>query len=268
MWAWFHHPDVSVPVVRRKTTETMLDLLAGMGCILLTRGRSALVSHCFPNQKAYRAACWRLKRKGWMAYVRSHDGKPVLQMTAAANQQRLDRRQLDSFWNRRWNGIWYLLTYDVPEKQACYRASLRKRLVQLHMGCLKQSTWITPRDIRPEFDDLTKAAGLGDFAVLFEAKTVLGMDPVDIVQAAWPMERLHKIQQWYAENTQRLIRLVVAGQVSPAKLLALAVEDVQAFRSAMSLDPLLPKALWPPDYLGRAVADGHDKLQTEMAKRL
>ncbi len=268
MWAWFHHPDISVPIVRRKTTETMLDLLAGAGSILATRGRSALLSHCYPNQKAYRAACWRLRKKGWIAYVRSGDGKPVLQMTSTATQQRLDRRQLDFFWDHRWNGIWYLLTYDVPEKQAYYRASLRKHLVQLRMGCLKQSTWITPRDIRPEFDDLTKAAGLGDFAVLFEARTVLGMDPVDVVQAAWPMERLHKIQQWYAENTRRLIRLVVSTRVPNAKLLPLALEDIQAFRSTLSLDPLLPKVLWPPDYLGPAVADLHDQLQTEIAKQL
>lgn len=203
-----------------------------------------------------------------MAFVRSSDGTPVLQMTAAAAQHRLDRRELDFFWEHRWNGIWYLLTYDVPEKQAHYRASLRKRLAQLRMGCLKQSTWITPRDIRPEFDDLAKAAGLTDFAVLFEARTVLGMDPIEIVQLAWPMERLHKIQHWYAENAQRLTELVSSKRFTPAKLAAVALEDVRAYRSAFSMDPLLPKALWPPDYLGPTVAESHSRLQSEIVKRL
>ena len=42
------------------------------------------------------------------------------------------------------------------------------------MGCLQKSVWVSPRDIRPEHDDLVKGIRVNFYAYLFEATTVLG----------------------------------------------------------------------------------------------
>ena len=51
----------------------------------------------------------------------------------------------EKFWNRKWDGIWYVLAYDVPEPQRSYRESLRRFLQRLRMGGLQGSGWVSPR---------------------------------------------------------------------------------------------------------------------------
>ncbi len=257
MWASFHHPDFSLPVVARRSGEEVLELLTGLGEVLATGGRPYLLRRWYPTDQAYKQAQWRLRKKGFVAYVRQRDGRPILRATPTAAGQIHPVARPEKAWNRRWNGIWYLLTYDVPEKHAAYRMSLRRFLRQLRMGCLKESTWITPRDIRPDFDDLARAGGAGDYAVLFEARTVLGMSPTEIVQMAWPVDRLHRIQQWYCVEAERLLRRLRSEGIRREQISDFAFEEQRVFHSAMALDPLLPRSLWPSEYLGERVLDRH-----------
>jgi len=41
-WMSFHHPDISLPVIKRRAAEEWLDILSGVGEILATQGRSVL----------------------------------------------------------------------------------------------------------------------------------------------------------------------------------------------------------------------------------
>lgn len=266
MWAWFHHPDFSIPLIKRRAASEVIEILAGVGDMLVTRGRPHLLQKWYPTDKAYLESQRRLLKKGFLAYVRSRDGQPMLRVTSKAVRQIPDVAKPEALWNRRWNGIWYLLTYDVPEKHAPYRMSLRRFLHHLRMGCLKESTWITPHDIRPEFDDLGKAAGVRDYAVLFEARTVLGMSCHELVQMAWPTARLQTIQNWYCDLAKRHLEALNSGSIKRECFGDFALEEHHAYHSAMALDPLLPRILWPDGYLGDKVVHWHRAIRRALLK--
>ena len=62
----FHDPDISMPVVRRRVAEEMLELIGGLGEMLVTGGRSILWHRMYPAKRpaSYHSAIYRLKKLG------------------------------------------------------------------------------------------------------------------------------------------------------------------------------------------------------------
>ncbi len=267
-WAPFHHPDLSLTVLRRHASEEFLDFLLEFGEASATWGKSVLAGHTYPNQSAYRSARYRLRKKGLIAYQRQGGKNPVLMLTPEGKAQRPDVLRPEKHWNRKWNRIWYVLVYDVPEKERPYRASLRGFLRQMRMGCLQGSVWVTPDDIRPEFADLKDAGGVSNFAFLFEARTVLGQPPREVVDAAWDFRRLLQLQEYYCKASEINLHRIRNTQCDSNALLNLARDELAAYLRAMGDDPLLPRVLWPPDYRGGDVFRLHRNITNEIRERL
>lgn len=259
-WISFHHPDVSWPVVRRRAGVEFMELLE-LTSLFLTRGGWGMVNRsCYPNKAAYQNATSRLRKSGLIIHRNDGGETPKLILSDAGRGALPPYFDPEKYWDRKWNGIWYLMMYDIPEVDKKYRNVLRKFLKRMRMGCLQKSVWVTPRDIRPEFDDLSQAASLDGFAYLFEAKTVLGLPSRRVVEDAWDLDRLSLLQEHYCAMTQRNIDKLAAAECSLEELAQLTRMAVDAYHSAFCEDPLLPAALLPPNYQGREVLLQHRKL--------
>jgi phenylacetic acid degradation operon negative regulatory protein len=269
-WRAFHDPDICLPVVARRATEHALDLIAGIGEILATGGRSLTwnTTARMDSPAAHYTAVTRLRKAGLIASRGRNGRSPVLILTEAGEAGLAWGARPHAHWDRRWNGIWYVLAYDVPEADRKYRNALRLFLHRLHMGCLQRSVWVTHRDIRPEYDDLVHGAAVDAFSFLLEATTVLGRSSQDIVRQAWGVDRLERVQGLYIEVFEENLARVLQERDSPADLMALAGEEAAAYRAAMAEDPLLPRGLWPPGYLGPQAYDLHERCIRTIAERL
>lgn len=267
-WKSFHHPDLCLPVIQRKIGNELLDLFATFGEVLVSNGRSLTWNSSLPNQSAYYSATYRLRKAGLLAYRKSDGQTPVLMITEEGKRSLSGAREPEKLWNAKWGGIWYVLTYDVPEKDRLYRDTLRRFLGLMRMGCLHKSVWVAPRDIRPEYGDLVEASGVDSFSYLLEAKTVLGRPASEIVQNAWDFERLGEVQRRYIKVYSQNLEQLCRRDVSPEEATTLARQELEAYRHAMYGDPLLPQALHPSGYLGRGVWQLHRKLVREVTRRL
>jgi hypothetical protein len=106
----------------------------------------------------------------------------------------------------------------------------------------------------------SEVAGIDVGAFLFESKTVLGRRAEDVVDTAWDFERLWRIHSWYCEVYRETLDRIQAGDVPPETLMETADEELSAYLSAMAENLLLPRQLWPADYLGPDVYGLHGKL--------
>jgi phenylacetic acid degradation operon negative regulatory protein len=174
----------------------------------------------------------------------------------------------EKFWNMKWNGIWYLFVYDVPEVDRKYRDVLRRFLRQLRMGCLQQSVWVTPNDIRPQFDDLAKGAGVDSFAYLFESKTVLRLPNRRVVEDAWNFRKLYEIHTCFCKTAEANLDLLSRATFDEQELISLLRISLNAFHSAFVNDPLLPRKLWPYDYRGEEAFGLHRDLVSAINHQL
>lgn len=252
-WRVFHHPDVSIPVIRRKAGDELVSLLGGSVAFMLTSGRINLYSSGYPNRKAYYASIARLKKKGLIIQSKTDGSMPGLRLTPEGKKKLPAYHNPEEFWNRRWNGWWYVLMFDVPERNRRYRDTLRRFLKSERLGCLQRSVWVTPRDIRPEYDDLDRAAALDTVAFLFEAKTVLGYGNQSVVEEAWNFKQLNMFQQSYIDFIHDNLPLLQAGVHSDDELMQLLKMEDLAYCQSMIHDPLLPGELLPAGYAGKEV---------------
>lgn len=246
-----HNPNVSLAVLRRRLTADLIDMISLAMEVWATRGRTFAWNHSYPRMTAYNQAVYRLCKAGLIARRDMRGGPPTLSLTATGQQLVSDDLFPERYWHQHWNGRWYLLLYDIPETQRHYRRALNYFFRQTRMGCLQKSVYVSVRDIRPLFHDLEEAAALGDYANIFEAQTVLGHRGAAIVARAWNMERLQQIHSEYLQADAKRGGM----KYKPGFPFALATmrEEMALYRHVMRDDPLLPKALWPADYLGPKV---------------
>ncbi len=264
LWKTFHDPNISLPVVKRRIGLELLEMLDLFGDMAVHGAWAFLQNRTYPNHKALDQAMGRLSKQGLIVKRQGLD-TPRLAISDKGSERLEPYLRPDKWWNRKWNGIWYVLVYDVPEVDRAYRNVLRQFLKKQRMGCFQKSVWITPHDIRPQYADLKEAAALGAFACLFEARTVLGMLSERVVWESWDFDRLFWIQkrfcEIYAENLETLKGSAVLGLDA---LMQLAAEEIDAFRSAFVLDPLLPSALLPWNYKGKEAYALHQELSNQI----
>jgi len=264
----FHHPDISFPVVRRRAGEYFLQMLGMLGDVLVTRGRSLTWDYSFPSRQAYYSAVSRLRKAGVIAYRRGGGRNAVLVLTDKGQERLPEFCRSRRPWKKRWSGIWWVLVYDVPESEKTYREALRGFLKRMRMGGLQKSVWVSPHDIRPQYEDLCEAAAVDSFSFLMESRTVLGRGAEDIVQRAWDMEKLEEMQGWFCEICRENIERVRSNSVPVNQLPVLAAEALSGYQHVMREDPILPESLWPRDYQGERAFELYHRLAREVAKRL
>jgi phenylacetic acid degradation operon negative regulatory protein len=257
---------LSWKVVGRNAGRGLLEMLDTWGDWACSGGRSIYRHTSYPSQGAYWAAVSRLARQGLIARRRTGGRTPVISLTDAG-RSRLAANP-ESKWKRKWDGIWYLLSYDVPERDRSYRNVLRDFLKQHRLGRLHHSAWVTPWDIRPEYHDLCEAASVGSFAVLLHAQVAFGTDDAEIVRKAWPWTQIERSQIAYLENHGKLLAAAKSGQLRGTALQKLPYEELSDYSAAMGLDPLLPRSLWPDTYRGPEVHAFHAAFVKELQRLL
>ncbi len=267
-WKPFHHPDISLPVIRRKISEELITLLAGTSELVLSRGLSSIYGGCYPNTHAFHSSVSRLRKKGLITSSQTDGSLPSLKLTHEAIAKLPPYHNPYKFWNKRWNKWWYILMFDVPEKDRSYRDTLRAFLKQRQFGCLQRSVWVTPTDVRADYDDLNKAAAVDSVAFLFEAKTVLGFGNQSVVIDAWNFTKINQIQELYIRFVSENLTQLQKEPVSENEILQLLRMDNLAYAQAMSIDPLLPKELHPVNYAGLQVASLHRELSCQAIEKI
>ncbi|MDF7801604.1 PaaX family transcriptional regulator C-terminal domain-containing protein [Pontiellaceae bacterium B1224] len=252
-WKNFHHPDWSLPVVRRRAQEEWLDFVSDLGDLIATGGRSEFWKHTYPNLRAYHNSMSRLRKAGLLVHHHDDGKLPHLKLTEQGHNFLPNYLFPEKLWNTHWNQIWYTLIFDVPEKERHYRDTLRGFLKRLRMGCLQKSVWITPRDIRPEYDDLEQAANIHAVSYLFESRTVLHHETEEMVLDAWNFDHLSELHERYMNVFNSNLQRLEETDHDPSALMILLRNEAEAYIQCMRSDPLLPNELLPKGYLGKDV---------------
>lgn len=218
-------------------------------------GATALVSLMgalgFPPA-AVRTVIFRLRREHLLE-ARKERGRAIYTLTESA-QQRLEAGNRRTFETAResWDGLWRILTYNVPERQRSLRDELRKDLIWLGFGQLSVSTWVSPRRVTAYVNSLIRAAGMQRYVHLFEARHV-GLAPsLELVNQAWDLQA---IAEAYAdvlrEIRSRWSEQLQSGRtLSDKEAFAERINLVARYQRLLDLDPWLPIELLPSGWIG------------------
>ena len=145
-------------------------------------------------------------------------------------------------WNQPWDKKWRLLNFDIPSRPTILRQRLSRWLHRNRFGNLQHSVWICPTT-PPDLSELFINGINPHTLLLWESSTPKGIRPVDLVNQAWDFL---KINESYEVVIQRALESRRPEKLREATLL---------WHGALAGDPLLPRELYPKDYLGFKTMD-------------
>ncbi len=150
------------------------------------------------------------------------------------------KRNLPVYEQKRlWDGILYLITYDIPEERKRFRDYLRNYLKKLGCGMLQQSVWITPynpKRLIADFVKQTGTIGLVLVSELREGSHIGGKDMRDVLGEVYEIKKINSEYRKFIDQVEK-------GKLKKIQLILI-------YLSILKKDPQLPFELMRDNYLG------------------
>jgi len=200
----------------------------------------------------------REKRAGQLIYALTQPGR----LAALGGKDAPPR------WNRPWDGQWRQLLFDLPQHHQKVRMRLWRWLRENGFGYLQQSVWISPDPLDEISDALDDFRDDVESLIVMEARCCRGYTNEAVVCGAWDFEEINRRHEGYLATAMLSAAERKRLATSPAELGAWLRSERIAWRHAMAIDPLLPRALWPKSYRGEAAWQARAHLYRELAAKL
>jgi phenylacetic acid degradation operon negative regulatory protein len=207
------------------------------------------------SSQAVRSTLSRMSRKGWLKSRKS--GRHSFYSLTPQCIELLEEGAKRIFQPRTepWDGQWHLLTYSIPESKRQLRRYLRKQLLWLGFGTLNHATWISPRDLRAEVEQVVSSLQVAPYVELFSAgHRGFGSDE-EIIARGWHLERLDDYYATFIGRYEPLFqecqaRSMAGDSLDPQECFMQRFMLVHEYRSSPYVDPNLPTELLPDNWLG------------------
>lgn len=233
-----------------------------------------LLGHFGLSDQAVRSTLSRMARKGWLKSRRvsrysfySLTSKCIVLLEEGA--QRIYQPRSDP-----WDGRWHLFTYSIPEAKRDLRRKLRRRLLWLGFGTLNHATWISPRDLESEVEEIVSTHGLSPYVESFSGRHRGYSSDEEIVASCWNLKRLNRYYDDFINRYEPLYlahraKLQAGDDLDPQDCFAHRFMLTHEYRLSPYVDPNLPLELLPKDWLGVCATElfqGYRNLLAEQAE--
>lgn len=162
-------------------------------------------------------------------------------LTSAGSKMAFRNYPLLAFRKKKWDSLWRIVIFDIPQKKASLRDNLRKKLKELGFGMLQESIWVSPHDFVADLREFIEVSGLSEMVFVLEAKNIAGIPDKKIAVQIFHIDEVNR-------DYKNLLR-------EHRKFLELGKDPVSSLRSAyleiLLRDPMLPKAFLPDDWFGK-----------------
>ena len=172
------------------------------------------------------------------------DKKGTTYLVLTANGVKAFRRKFPVFnQNKKWDGKFMVVTYDIPEKNSSNRKVLRLKLEELGFGMMQKSVWISPYHFEEDMEEYIKYMGLKNSVFVLSARKLLLGDIRVFADGIWNIEKLN-IK--YNEVLNLAGRYYVSKkEISKSNLRIL----YKKYLRILMVDPLLPREFLPDDWV-------------------
>lgn len=177
----------------------------------------------------------------------------VYRLTERGRLHVLGGRDPEREWNRKWDGRWRMVLFDIDEEHSTRRDKLRRYLRARGFGYLQHSVWVSPHPLEPESDALKGASIDVESLILLEARPVAGESDDQIVRGAWDFLEINRRYTAVLRVLDARPKEPLAGPGAAQRLKEWASRERAAWLRAVTTDPLLPRKIWPSGYLGERV---------------
>ncbi|HIE36409.1 MAG TPA: hypothetical protein EYP89_04130 [Candidatus Omnitrophica bacterium] len=117
----------------------------------------------------------RLYKKGFIKKIKNKN-RLFFKLITQPHQiifNELMKTKVDQF-KKRWDGLWRLVIYDIPERFKYRRDTLRDFLKELGFGKVQESCWVSPYDFSSLLYEFCKFHKILKYICIYEGKFFAG----------------------------------------------------------------------------------------------
>lgn len=172
-------------------------------------------------------------------------GDAMLRITARGGRLLNQAMPFRKLQRKRWDGIWRLVVFDIPEKRKTSRDVLRMKLKSLGFGMWQKSVYVTPHDVMREMNEYLKAKGLFPSVVCFESRRTGFGDDREFADVVYATEKRNEAYLGIADDADGLWHFYKLKKISKRKFEQQFRELWTRYLELVESDPFLPFDLLP-----------------------
>jgi phenylacetic acid degradation operon negative regulatory protein len=195
-------------------------------------------------------------------------GQMVYQLTELGRLVAMGGRNPEPHWKRHWDGLWRMVVFDLPQRQQLVRQQLLRWLRQNGFGYLQNSVWIHPDPLTSITETLEEFRDDVESFTVMESRCCAGYSNEAVVRGAWDFEEINKRYETHLSQASGELRKSLSARGGLAELRRRLRQERMAWATAVAIDPLLPQALQPSDYLGQRAWQAHCAVMARLASCL
>lgn len=146
------------------------------------------------------------------------------------------------FTREKWDGLFRILSYEIPEKKRELRDKLRREVASWGLGPWHRSFWLTPHPIVTSLRKLVSEREEEQYVQAFESTHVFG-DRELLIEKVWGKKRL---ESRYRSLFKKWHQILSKDQDKVSKMKQVVTDYVDILKE----DPGLPKQLIGESWIG------------------
>jgi len=174
-------------------------------------------------------------------------------------------------YDQDWNNAWYLVMLEIPESSRRIRDLFRADLLRLGFGMLYNSVYITPWNYTNEVMQLINSYQIANSVTILKGDFLTNaITP----EKAWQIWRLDAVNELYLRKREWFQREFLPAyealtkDSSPLDIFVLFLHLGEHLSEIFLVDPMLPKTILPPNWLGFAVCAEFSQALREITSRI
>jgi len=126
------------------------------------------------QKRKFSQALWRLKKSRLIILEQKTDGNFIVQLTEKG-KRKIKEFQFEDLAikiPKKWDGIWRIVIFDIPNKRNAGREALRNKIKELDFYQLQKSVWAFPYPCEQEIEFITELFHLYPYVQIVEATRI------------------------------------------------------------------------------------------------
>ncbi len=227
--------------IKERRTKILLafGLLGGIQLNFVTIDDSFLTLFDLSLNQKTKATLSSLERK---ALIKPNTDRTAFQLTQEGFDELSREFPYFRYFRTNWDGVWRVLSYEIPEKKRDLRDRLRREVASWGLGPWHRSFWLTPHPIVPHLKQLVSGKEEQQYVQAFESSHVFG-DREVLIEKVWGKVALAERYKNLFKVWHQVLSESIDAETKLSKVLSSFVDVVRR-------DPGLPKELLGQNWIG------------------
>ena len=232
----------------------------------------ALLNNFGLSENSIRSAVSRMCRAGILKVRRSKSRSYYSLSNEGLALMNKGERRIFERNHTKWDGLWNLVVYYIPEENREARDRLRRELAWMGFGPLTTATWISPHDLTDEVSELADNLKIQPYIQIFQTRMKNSNNPAEIVARCWDLQKIHKrynafIKEYRKKSDDYQKRIDEGENIEPSEYFVQRFKLIDDYRRLPYLDPDLPEELLPKNWLRSEAMDLFDRYHEMLTEK-